>query len=149
MVPWRLRYQNLLAGFGHVSLRKVRVMLLVDRETRLDKTQNENSFFCRRCPYVVCAQNRLELTTWSINRSLFGEAQMIGYDKLHVTYPGFSSDMYGLSGTILYQCITIVRSYLSAYNNCRVDRLQNSRTSFGWGVAQDVIEKYAIFLANM
>ena len=74
---------------------------------------------------------------------------MIGYDKLHVTYPGFSSDMYGLSGTILYQCITIVRSYLSAYNNCRVDRLQNSRTSFGWGVAQDVIEKYAIFLANM
>jgi hypothetical protein len=56
-------------------------MLLVNRETRLDNTQNQNSFFCRRCPYIVCAQNRLELTTWSANRSLFGVAQMVDFDK--------------------------------------------------------------------
>jgi hypothetical protein len=41
MVPWRLRYQNLLAGFGHVSLQKVRVMLMVDLETGLENSKSE------------------------------------------------------------------------------------------------------------
>jgi len=81
MVPWRLRYQNLEMAFFHAHLRKVRVMLLVDLETGLDKTQNENSFFCRRCPYVVCAQSRLELTTWSANRSFLEVVQTIDFDK--------------------------------------------------------------------
>jgi electron transport complex protein RnfB len=40
-------------------------------------------------------------------------------------------------------------SYLPACNNCRVNRVQNPRASLRRGVAQGVIEKYAIFLANM
>jgi hypothetical protein len=41
MVPWRLRYQTLPVVLGHVSLQKVRVMLLVDRETGLKKPKSE------------------------------------------------------------------------------------------------------------
>jgi hypothetical protein len=41
MVPWRLRFQNLLVVLGHVSLQKVRVMLLVDRETGLKNSKSE------------------------------------------------------------------------------------------------------------
>jgi len=40
MVPWRLLYQNLLVMLGHVSLQKVRVMLLVDRETGLENSKS-------------------------------------------------------------------------------------------------------------
>jgi hypothetical protein len=35
--PWRLCYQNLLTAFSHLSLQKVRVMLLGDSETGLEK----------------------------------------------------------------------------------------------------------------
>jgi hypothetical protein len=86
-VPWRLHFQSLRMAFFHAHLRKVTVMLLVDRETRLDRTQNENSFFCRRCLYVVCAQNRLELTTRSANRSFWGVAQTIDFDKKSIVSP--------------------------------------------------------------
>jgi len=41
MVPWRLRYQNLLVVLGHVSLQKVRVMILVDPETGLENSKSD------------------------------------------------------------------------------------------------------------
>jgi hypothetical protein len=41
MVPWRLRYQNLLVVLGHLSLQKVRVMLLVKSQTGLENLKSE------------------------------------------------------------------------------------------------------------
>ncbi len=73
-------------------------MLLVDRETGLANTQNKNSFFCGRCPYIVCAQNRLELMTWSANRSAFESTEFKHSIKLSVREadmrPGFSEGVW-------------------------------------------------------
>ena len=52
------------------------------------------------------------VTISSANLSFSAPPQSIDFDKLYVTYPDFSNDIWWLRGVIVYQSLAFVKSYL-------------------------------------